>query len=57
MKTKSDILQEMVDNVQKDVLAEIDLSFAIADKINSLMREKGLTKRQFADAIGKIQAR
>lgn len=43
----------MVSRVPKDVMTEVDLSFAIADEINKLMLEKGLTKKQFADALGK----
>jgi transcriptional regulator with XRE-family HTH domain len=45
--------QQMVSRVPKDVMTEVDLSFAIADEINKLMLEKGLTKKQFADALGK----
>lgn len=36
-------------NVQK----EVDLSFEISDRIDALMRQHGLSKKQFADAIGR----
>ena len=35
------------------IKAEIDLSFAIAERLESLIKEKGLSKKEFADAIGK----
>ena len=33
--------------------AEIDLSFAISNKIDALMRERGFSKKQLADQLGK----
>lgn len=36
-------------NIQK----EVDLSFEISDRIDSLMRQRGLSKKQFADALGR----
>ena len=53
MKTINDKFQQMVANVPQDIMTEVDLSFAIADEINAYMLEKGLTKKQFADALGK----
>lgn len=53
MKTINDKFQQMLSNVPQDISMEIDLSFAIAKEIEVLMREKGLTKKQFADALGK----
>ena len=53
MRTMTTSFQQMVSRVPKDVMTEVDLSFAIADQINKLMLEKGLTKKQFADALGK----
>ena len=44
---------EMVAAVPPDIKAEIDLSFAISDRIDLLMHERGLTKKQFADALGR----
>ena len=53
MKTINDKFQQMVASVPQDISMEIDLSFAIAKEIETLMHEKGLTKKQFADALGK----
>lgn len=43
----------MVASIPDDIKAEIDLSFAISDRIDFLMNERGLSKKQFADALGR----
>ena len=43
----------MVGQVPPEIKEEINLSFAISNKIDSLMRERGLSKKQFADQLGK----
>lgn len=53
MKTINSKFQQMVANVPKDVMTEVDLSFDIASEIDALMQERGLSKKQFADALGK----
>lgn len=53
MKSINDKFQQMVSNVPQDIITEIDLSFAIATEIDSLMRERGFGKKQFAEALGK----
>lgn len=53
MKTINDKFQQMLANVPQDIITEIDLSFAITTEIEHLMQERGLTKKQFADALGK----
>ena len=45
--------REMVGQVPKEIKEELDLSFAISSKIDALMQERGLSKKQFADQIGK----
>lgn len=53
MKQINTNFNELVSSVPKDIKAELDLSFAISNRIYQLMTERGLTKKQFADAIGK----
>lgn len=43
----------MLSSVPQDTITEFDLSFAIATEIENLMRERGLSKKQFADALGR----
>lgn len=44
---------ELITSVPKDIKVELNLSFAISNRIYELMTERGLTKKQFADALGK----
>lgn len=53
MKEARNTYQRMVASVPADIKTEIDLSFAISDRIDSLMHERGLSKKQFADALGR----
>ena len=45
--------REMFAQVPPEIKEEINHSFAISNKIDSLMKERGLSKKQFADQIGK----
>ncbi len=45
--------REMVARVPQEMKEEINLSFAISNKINALMQERGLSKKEFADQLGK----
>ena len=48
-KSLDEILGPIPDSLQK----ETELSFQISDRIYELMQERGLSKKQFADALGK----
>ena len=53
MKAINSTFKQMVTEVPADVKIEVDLSFAIANRIDALIKKKGLTKKEFADSIGK----
>lgn len=53
MKEAMNAYREMVASVPEDIKAEVALSFAISDRIDFLMQQRGLTKKQFADALGR----
>ncbi len=53
MKEAREIYRKMVSSIPKDIQAEIELSFAISERIDALMNERGLSKKQFADALGR----
>lgn len=53
MKETKDIYRKIVASVPTDIQAEVNLSFEISDRIDALMKERGLTKKQFADALGR----
>lgn len=52
MKRTEKSLEEMLGAIPENIKIEVDLSFDISDRIDALMHERGLTKKQFADAIG-----
>ena len=53
MKTINSAFKEMLSDVSAEIKAEVNLSFAIAERLESLIKEKGLSKKEFAEAIGK----
>lgn len=53
MKTIENVFKEMTAEVPADIKAEVDLSFAIATRLDALIKGKGLSKKEFAEAIGK----
>lgn len=53
MKTAKDRYRLMVAQVPPEIKAEVNLSFDISNRIEQLMQEKGLSKKQFAEALGK----
>lgn len=53
MKEAKKSYRNMVASVPLDIKTEVSLSFAISDRIDALMSEKGLSRKQFADALGR----
>ncbi|MDE5653879.1 MAG: helix-turn-helix transcriptional regulator [Muribaculaceae bacterium] len=53
MKRTAKSLEEMLGSIPERIQREVDLSFQISDRIYNLMQERGLSKKQFADALGK----
>ena len=47
MKTTT-MFREAVAQIPNDVRIEVDLSFAIADKIDAILKQKGMTQKEFA---------
>ena len=50
------LFQSCLSDVTNAVKAEVDLSFAIVDRIDLLLKEKGMTQRELAEALGKKEA-
>lgn len=44
---------ELLAAVPDDIQREVDLEFAISFRINDLMQQRGLSKLEFAKALGK----
>lgn len=53
MKTMKTPFREMLAQAPADIQKEVDLEFAISNRINDLMVQPGLTKLEFAQALGK----
>ena len=53
MKTANISLQEIFNEIPLEKREETRLSFASSNRLDALMREKGLNKKQFAEALGK----
>ena len=53
MRTISISLNDIFNEIPNEKREESRLSFAISNRLDFLMKEKGLNKKQFADAIGK----
>lgn len=52
MKT-SDLFQKALSEVPDELKLQIDLSFAISDKLAGILEERGMSQRDFAKAVGK----
>lgn len=56
MKTTAQLFDECLGTVQNDVKIELDMSFALADKIDMILREKNISQKQLAKRMGKTEA-
>ncbi|MDE6384181.1 MAG: helix-turn-helix domain-containing protein [Paramuribaculum sp.] len=53
MRRATTSLRELLSDITPAERAEARLSFMISNRLDFLMRQKGLSKKQLADAIGK----
>lgn len=53
MRTAKVSLRELLGEISPAERAQTRLSFEISNRLDALMQERGLTKKQLADAIGK----
>lgn len=53
MRTANISLQEIFNEIPVEKREETRLSFAISNRLASLMQERGLNKKQLAEALGK----
>ena len=53
MKRTKISLRELLSDISPEERAEARLSFQISNRLDFLMKEKGLSKKQLADALGK----
>lgn len=53
MRTANISLQEIFNEIPREKREETRLSFAISNRLDSLMQERGLNRKQLAEALGK----
>lgn len=53
MRTANFSLQELFNEISQEKREETRLSFAISNRLDALMREKGINRKQLAEALGK----
>lgn len=53
MKTMKTSFKQMLKAVPADIHQEVELEFAISNRINDLITQRGLSKIEFAQALGK----
>ncbi|MDE6768335.1 MAG: helix-turn-helix transcriptional regulator [Muribaculaceae bacterium] len=56
MTTTAALFDECLAHIPDDVKIELDMSFALADKIDMILREKNITQKQLAKQMGKTEA-
>ncbi len=56
MSKTADLFNECVAASPQDVKQRVDWSFQIADKIADVLKERGMTQKEFAKQIGRSEA-
>ena len=51
----NNLFRECVEQVPADVKLFVDLSFNVADRIDAALKERGMTQKQLAQAMGKTE--
>ena len=54
MKTSA-LFQQALSEVPNDLKIQIDLSFAISDKLAGILEERGMSQKEFARMVGKTE--
>ena len=54
--TTKNTFREALAEIPKDVSLQVNCSFGISDKIDALLKETGLSQKEFANKMGKTEA-
>ena len=54
--TAAKLFDQIVAETPPELKKQLDMSFAIADKLDAALKERGLTQKEFAHMIGHTQA-
>ncbi len=56
MRSTATFFDECLAQVPNDVKLELDMSFALADKIDAILKSKNISQRELAKRMGKTEA-
>lgn len=56
MKNTTTLFEEELAQLPNDVRMELDMSFALADKIDAVLKEKNISQKELAKRMGKTEA-
>lgn len=56
MKTTAMLFDESLTSIPNDIKVELDMSFALADKIDALLKERNISRKRLAQMMGKTEA-
>ena len=51
----NNLFREELSRIPADMRKQVDMSWAIADKIDALLKQKGLSQKEFAHLMGKTE--
>jgi predicted XRE-type DNA-binding protein len=51
----NELFNQSVAEISEEVKREMELSFAVSEKIDLLLKARGLTQKQFAKMVGKTE--
>lgn len=52
----TEVFREEVSRIQPEVQKQVDLSFAISDKLDAILKERKMTQKQLARKVGCSEA-
>ncbi len=55
-KSVAKLFDQIVAETPPELKKQLDMSFAIADKLDAILKEKGMNQKEFAQMIGHTQA-
>ena len=50
------LFDQIVAETPPELKAQLEMSFAIADRMDAILKERGMTQKQFAHQIGRSEA-
>lgn len=53
--TTTELFRESINEVPDSIKTELDLSFAISDKIDAILKKRNLSQKDFARMMGKSE--